>query len=665
MRLFALLCGLGLWAGLWTTGALATEPAPQGGMEKSLEVALDPAQRSISGTLVLHLPDDANPEPLTFTLAPGLTLEQAEQAGSTLDWEETDAGGYRLNAPDPQSPLTLSWKGQLASQLPGGGYWSEDNLWVPGQLAWYPRLETRAPFAADIEVVTPDSIETVVSGHWLGTSTQGDQRQTRFAHPQARQLSLAAGRWQAMTREVAGDDIEGVKLRTLFPEKLSAPFATIYLDAAERALQLFQQRLGPYPYSSFTMAASSRPIGFAFAGFTLLGEQVIALPFIPHTSLPHELMHGWWGTAVQATPGEGNWSEALTTYLADYAMEEIKGEEGALRQRWLTDLNALPDADHLALKDFGYQRQPQDRLIGYQHGAMLFYMLEQQIGTADFDSALHQLIDQHRFGQANWQDIQDAFEDTSDQALGGFFDAWVEQPGRPAVSMDTPRLEETADGLRVTFNLSQTARQQDGHDDEERQWPLRLPVNIHYAQGETDRRWLSLETASERFTLDTRERPTRMVIDPDYQVLRQLPNAPETLRELSLAAETRWLRLGAYKELPLPRGAAELGDLPDDLTTTPLWVIGTPDEIEQWWDTQGLAAPARLPAAQQQDPPDGTLWRQPGTQLGVISATSPQAAMRLMRGLRHWGSASYVVLNDDDTRRGTWESEAELQHSFD
>ncbi|TVM05995.1 MAG: M1 family metallopeptidase [Halomonas sp.] len=664
MRLFALLCSLGVWAGLWTTGALATAPAPQADIEKSFQVALDPGERSISGTLVLRLPKDSEAEPLTFTLASGLNLERAEQAEEPLEWEETGSGRYRLEAPAPQSPITLSWSGQLPAQLPGGGYWSEDNLWLPGQLAWYPRLDTSAPFAADIEVSTPDSIETVVSGHWLGTASQDNQRQSRFAHPQARQLSLAAGRWQAATRDIAGGGTESVTLRTLFPERLSAGFADTYLDAAERALLLFQQRLGPYPYSSFTMAASSRPIGFAFAGFTLLGEQVIALPFIPHTSLPHELMHGWWGTAIQATPGQGNWSEALTTYLADYAMAAQKGEEGALRQRWLTDLNALPDADHLALQDFGYQRQPQDRLIGYQHGAMLFHMLEAQIGTSAFDSALRQLIDQHRFGQANWQAIQDAFEDTSGQALGGFFDAWVAQPGRPTLGMDTPRLEETPEGYRVTFNLSQTARPHDRHDDEERRWPLRLPVDIHYAQGETDRTWLSLETASERFTLDTRERPTRMVIDPDYQVLRQLPNAPETLRELSLATETRWLRLGAFQELPLPRGATELDSLPDDLTTTPLWVIGTPDEIAKWWDDQGLEAQAQPPAEQPQDAPDGTLWRQPGTQLGIISAPTPQAAMRLVRGLRHWGSASYVVLNDNDTQRGTWESEPALQHTF-
>lgn len=664
MRLLALIVGLSFAISLATTTPLAAEPAPPTRLEKSISVTLDPAQRLISGTLVLRLPANAKAEPLTFRLAPGLTLERAEQAEEALDWEKTDTSLYRLKAPDPQLPLTLSWKGQLASQLPAGGYWSQDNLWLPGQLAWFPRLDSPAPFAADIEVSTPDSIESVVSGTWQGTSLQDDQRLSQFSHPQARQLSLAAGRWQAATREVAGDGSHSVKLRTLFPEKLNAAFADTYLEAAERALTLFQQRLGPYPYASFTMAASSRPIGFALAGFTLLGEQVIALPFIPHTSLPHELMHGWWGTAVQATPGQGNWSEALTTYLADYAMEAQQGEEGALRQRWLTDLNALPEADHLALQDFGYPRQAEDRLIGYQHGAMLFYMLEEQLGTSAFDSALSQLIDRHWFGQANWQALQDAFESTSGQNLDAFFNAWVQVPGRPTLSMDTPHLEEIADGFRVTFNLHQSPDQAGTPSHQDRQWPLRIPVALHYAEGKKQVRWLTLDSATQRFTLDTQARPRQLAIDPNYQVLRQLPNAPETLRELSLAADTRWLRLGAYQALPLPRGASELDDLPDDLTTTPLWVIGTPEEIEQWGNAQGLKAPAQLPASQQQNTSHGQLWRQPDTQLGMISASSPQAAMRLMRGLRHWGSASYVMLTEDGTRRGQWQTEPALQHTF-
>ncbi|MGS2744857.1 M1 family metallopeptidase [Halomonas sp. LS-001] len=656
MRLLALLCGLGLWV----STALALEP--ENGLEKSIEVTLHPEQRLITGTMRLNLPDDIARAPLAFTLAPGLTLKQVKQEDALLDWEETQPSHYRLSAPDTPSALTLSWEGQLASRLPGGGYWSADNLWLPAQLDWYPQIDDPAPYVANVSITTPERMESVVSGNWQETTTQGEKRQTRFAHPEARQLSLAAGNWQASTREA-----QGVTLRTLFPKALSASFATTYLDATVRALQVFQQRLGAYPYSSFTIAASARPIGFAFAGFTLLGEQVIALPFIPHTSLPHELMHGWWGTAVQAAPGQGNWSEALTTYLADYTMEALSGEAHALRQRWLTDLNALPDVSHLALSEFGYQRQPQDRLIGYQHGAMLFYMLEQQIGTQDFNAGLRKLIERHRYGQADWNDLQSAFEASSGQALDDFFHAWVEQPGRPRVTLDEVQLGENDGRFNLSITLGQHSHQ---HHEESRPpetltWPLRIPVDIHYQDGQTERHWLSLEGRSHTFTLTVTQRPEQLYVDPNYQVLRQLPNAPATLRDLTLDPDTRWLRLGEHSELPLPQEATALSSPPDDITSTPLWVIGTPDDIDQWWDDHPLDAPARLPTSEPAQSSASRLWRQPGTQLGIISAATPEDAMRLMRGLRHWGSASYVVLTQDGTQRGNWKTAPDLRHTFD
>jgi len=660
MRLFVLLCGLGLWAG----AALASEP--DSGLKKSIEVTLHPEQRMITGTLRLNLPDDITRSSLDFTLAPSLTLKRVKQEDKLIDWEETQPGHYRLNAFDSSTALTLSWEGQLAARLPGGGYWSADNLWLPAQLNWYPQINDLAPYVANVSVTTPENMESVVSGNWQETTTQGESRQTRFTHPEAHHLSLAAGNWQATTR-----DAQGVTLRTLFPKALSAPYATTYLDAAERALKVFQQRLGPYPYSSFTMAASPRPIGFAFAGFTLLGEQVIPLPFIPHTSLPHELMHGWWGTAVSATPGQGNWSEALTTYLADYAMQALSGETRALRQRWLTDLNALPDVSHLALGEFGYQQKPQDRLIGYQHGAMLFYMLEQQIGTQDFNAGLAQLIERHRYGQANWQDLQNAFGAASGQALGDFFHAWVEQPGRPRVTLDEARLEEDGDTFRLHITLSQHRHQHRHQDSEEsrhpetRVWPLRIPLETHYQDAQTDHHWLNLEGRSDTFALTLAQRPEKLHIDPDYQVLRQLPNAPATLRDLTLDPDTRWLRLGEYRELPLPQGAAALSNPPDDITSTPLWVIGTPDDIDQWWADQPLDAPAQLPITEPAQAQASQLWRQPGTRLGIISAATPEDAMRLVRGLRHWGSASHVTLGEDGTQRGTWETAPDLRHTFD
>ena len=39
-------------------------------------------------------------------------------------------------------------------------------------------------------------------------------------------------------------------------------------------------------------------------------------------SLAHEVLHAWWGNAVAVDYERGNWSEALTTFMADYALAE-------------------------------------------------------------------------------------------------------------------------------------------------------------------------------------------------------------------------------------------------------------------------------------------------------------------------------------------------------
>src|SRR5699024_8765979 len=135
-------------------------------------------------------------------------------------------------------------------------------------------------------------------------------RREHYHHPRSASIEVATGPWQLRERDVAG-----ITLRTLFPATLDGAFADTYLTHAARYLEMFQARLGRFPFDSFTIAATPEPVGLAFPGFTLLGERVIPLPFIPHTSLAHEIMHAWWGTGVRLDHRQGNWSEALTTYL--------------------------------------------------------------------------------------------------------------------------------------------------------------------------------------------------------------------------------------------------------------------------------------------------------------------------------------------------------------
>jgi hypothetical protein len=45
---------------------------------------------------------------------------------------------------------------------------------------------------------------------------------------------------------------------------------------------------------------------------------VLRLPFIFSSSLPHEVLHNWWGNGVLIDDRFGNWAEGLTTYQSDW-----------------------------------------------------------------------------------------------------------------------------------------------------------------------------------------------------------------------------------------------------------------------------------------------------------------------------------------------------------
>ena len=123
---------------------------------------------------------------------------------------------------------------------------------------------------------------------------------------------------------------------------------------------------------------------------TYLGIDVLRLPFIRDTSLGHEVLHNWWGNGVYPDYATGNWSEGLTTFMADHAYREQAGPEAAreLRLGWLRDLAALDTGQDRPLREFTSRTHGSDQVVGYHKSAMLFLMLRDTIGAEAFDQGV-------------------------------------------------------------------------------------------------------------------------------------------------------------------------------------------------------------------------------------------------------------------------------------
>jgi len=141
---------------------------------------------------------------------------------------------------------------------------------------------------------------------------------TSFPNP-LNEITLAAGKYTEFK-----DSFNGIGIYAyFFPEDVNLVKA--YLENAKRYLKLYNALICKFPYRRFSIVENFYPTGYSRPTYTLLGQQVVRLPFIPRTSLGHEILHQWFGNLVYVDYQRGNWAEGLTTFFADHLYEEEKG----------------------------------------------------------------------------------------------------------------------------------------------------------------------------------------------------------------------------------------------------------------------------------------------------------------------------------------------------
>ncbi|TVM16233.1 M1 family peptidase [Oceanidesulfovibrio indonesiensis] len=382
---------------------------------------------------------------------------------------------------------------------------------LPGS-GWYPGLpEHGAHYALTLRA--PRGVYAVTTGKLLGHEDEGDASISRWdAWSPDDRLPLAAGKWI-----VQRSDDGPVPVVTYFSSKL-APLAGRYLDAASRHIAFFQELHGEYPFPQFAVVENFFPTGYGFPGFTLLGGRVLALPFIPETSLKHEVAHCWWGNGVLVDWEQGNWCEGLTSYVADYLSKEREGPEEALEYRLNTlrrySLVAPPELD-FPLTEFGSRTSPATQAVGYGKAMYVFHMLRTRVGDEAFWQALRDIYADHLFETISWDTFRETF--AAPNLLGPegaerFFAQWVERPGAASFRLEATRTEQGG-GWRVEAGVAQR----------EPAYDLTVPVVVRTRGGEEAAVVaLSEQTLRDAVAISTQDEPVRVVADPDAQIFRRL-----------------------------------------------------------------------------------------------------------------------------------------------
>jgi len=472
-----------------------------------IEIAFDLTRHKIYGTVDVTLPSTVR----EIAVGSDLRITEFKINGKATRVEVKD-GRLHLPKHKDRTRVLIDYEGIFLNKGGGslGNIISEEGAFLLTD--WYPAAEADLAYFS-LRASIPKPFHAVSEADHITTRDVGDEKQVifDFPHPVSHIHLIMAP--YVVNKDQYGD----VEIETyLLPEDKG--LAARYLAYTKKYLEMYEEMLGPYPFQRFAVVENILPTGYGMPTFTLLGRQVLKLPFIPETSLGHEILHSWFGNSVYVDYEKGNWSEGLTSYLADHYYTELEGKGWQYRKKIIEDFESYVHEDNeIRVRDFTGGGDKAVRAVGYGKVAMIFHMLKTRIGDEAFQEGLELLVQEQRFRLTSWQDIEAIFSRIAQEDLSGFFDFWLDSKGAMEVNLNPVRLRAAEESYKLEFKVRLMNSPK----------LVSIPVIIQM-ESKKEKQILSMPAAERTLNLTMDKEPEEIIVDPDYDLFRSL--TPEERR---------------------------------------------------------------------------------------------------------------------------------------
>jgi hypothetical protein len=693
-----------LLSGVLAAAAAAAEPAAR--VRHSLTVTLDPARGWLEAADTLTVPAGAVVDGEAQLLLNGTLAVAASEPtltelpiGGSGSGAATDAARffgingaadeaylegkvkrYRVALPAAGGTVRLRYAGPFdfglsdeKEQYTRGmretlGIVSREGVYLAGNGFWYPRVSSDL-IEYELSVTLPDGWHAIAAGNGTSRDAAGVARWE--SHGALDEVTVAGGPL-TVYRDAAG----AVEALVYLREKDDA-LAAKYLQATAQYVEMYRSLIGPYPYGKFALVENFWETGYGMPSYTLLGSQVIRLPFILTSSYPHEILHNWWGNSVFVDYESGNWCEGLTAYMADFLIQEQRGRGHEYRRDTLQKYRSyVRDGRDFPLTEFRSRHSAATEAVGYGKTLMIYHMLRARLGDDGFRRWAARFYRDHRGRQASFADVRTSMEAVAGADLSRFFADHVGRPGAARLAVVAAVAPVPAGGWEVSGTLKQV---QAGAPFE-----LDVPVVVQTAGGPVSAT-VRMEGAAASFAVRADAQPLALHVDPHFDTFRLLdprevpPSLGQILGEPKplavLPAHAPPAEQAAYRTLiegwrsdshqPEIRTDAEVRSLPADRA---VWLLGRGNAL-----APALAAAAEwsldggtLAVDREKMPLAGNaavvVRRNPGNPekaVGWVFADDLAALPAFGRKLPHYGKYSYLGFSGAEATnvlKGQWES---------
>ena len=304
----------------------------------------------------------------------------------------------------------------------------------------------------DVALTAPAELRVVTSGRRVEEEPIGDGTvRRRYVAGPARDFTLVADDDYV----AAAGEVDGIAVR-VYAEPESAGAGQLALGVALRALRVYGERFGEYPFGELDLVQTrlvEGTLGVSWAGIVFLdgplvmGQFAAEAPGAFEAVVAHEVGHQWWGGTVGANSNDHTFMvEGLTEYLAVAYVEWTAGEEagaaaleGSVARRTRVLLEVGDGVADLPIAE-GQDRR-QRTAIFYGKAALGFHAIRDEVGDEAFFGGLRAYAEEYRFRIAEPEDLRGAFEAASGEDLSELWRHWFE-----AAELTAAEIEATVVG---------------------------------------------------------------------------------------------------------------------------------------------------------------------------------------------------------------------------
>ncbi|MFW9854248.1 MAG: M1 family metallopeptidase [Candidatus Thorarchaeota archaeon] len=236
----------------------------------------------------------------------------------------------------------------------------------------------------------------------------------------------------------------GINVSSFFLPHSSGLWSERALDASIRALTLFSDTFGTYPYTTYNIVeVYGFYSGMEYPCLAQISEGIAArhpddTNFWFELTLAHEAAHQWWSQIVGNNQIDfGHLDEGLASWSTDYYFDYYNPSWNYFEGYWaVNDVRTY----YITNKQPARVNQSAYAFIGtnmsfsftaYTKAPLLFQKLRSTLGNTDYISGLKNFYDAYKFATATLPLLQQSFEETTGKNLDWFFLPWFDNPYLP------------------------------------------------------------------------------------------------------------------------------------------------------------------------------------------------------------------------------------------